>query len=61
VIDRATYRVTTLNGLPALVTDLGKQDSGQAPLLVTAIALDDAGLITRIYSVLATRKLTAVR
>ena len=61
VIDRAAYRMTTLNGLPALVTELGKPERGQAPLLVTAVTLDDAGLITRIYSILATRKLTAVR
>ena len=61
VIDGAVSRVTTLNGLPALVTELAKPGKGQAALLVTAIALDDAGRIARVYSVLATRKLTALR
>jgi RNA polymerase sigma factor (sigma-70 family) len=57
----ATHELTMLNGLPALVTTLPKSGKGQAPVLVTMVTLDESGAIARLYSVLATRKLTAIR
>lgn len=56
----ATFHMTTMNGLPALITELPHHGRSQAPLLVTMVDLDDDGRIARIYSVLATSKLTAV-
>jgi len=55
-----SFRVTTMNGLPALITEFPGAARGQASLLVTTIALDADGRIERIYSILATRKLSAV-
>jgi len=55
-----TSRLTTLNGAPALVTELAGPGRGQAPRFVTLVALDDQGRVERIYSVLASRKLTAL-
>ena len=49
-----------LNGLPALVIDLPETVPGYAPRQVTTCELNSEGLISRIYSVVATRKLTAV-
>ena len=49
-----------LNGLPALVARLPAPAPGYAPLVVTRVELDGAGRLTRAYSVLATRKLTAI-
>jgi len=56
----ASYEMTMLNGLPAVVTEIRGAASGQATRLVTAIALDGEGRVARIWSVLATRKLTAL-
>lgn len=58
--DVVSSRITTVNGLPALVMQLGDALPRQAPRLVTCFTLDEAGRIERIYSVLASRKLTAV-
>ena len=52
--------MTMLNGLPAVVTEIPGPVAGQAARLVTAILLDDDGRVARIWSVLATRKLTAL-
>ncbi|MFN7944255.1 MAG: sigma-70 family RNA polymerase sigma factor [Blastocatellia bacterium] len=49
-----------MNGLPALVIDLPETVPGYAPRQVTTCELNSEGLISRIYSVVATRKLTAV-
>jgi sigma-70-like protein len=54
-------RREAVNGLPAVVLELGGPASGWAPRAVFQCTLDRAGRIDRIYSVLATRKLTAVR
>jgi len=59
-LDGASYRMVTVNGAPALLTELRHSGRGQAPRLVTLIELDGDGRIGRIYSVLATRKLTAL-
>lgn len=56
----AAYAMTMLNGLPAIVTEIPDAASGQAARLVTAIALDGEGRVARIWSILATRKLTAL-
>jgi RNA polymerase sigma factor (sigma-70 family) len=56
----ATHEMTMLNGLPAIVTAIPGSVPGQAAHLVTAIALDDDGRVARIWSILATRKLTAL-
>jgi len=50
-----------LNGLPALVVELAEPPEKYAPRIVTTCELDAAGNIKRIFNVLATRKLTAVR
>ncbi|HWP67034.1 MAG TPA: sigma-70 family RNA polymerase sigma factor [Candidatus Limnocylindria bacterium] len=55
---RSEFRM--LNGLPALVTTLPCPPPGYAPLVVTRADVDADGRIARLYSVLATRKLTAI-
>lgn len=54
------YQVVNLNGLPALVAEFDDHRPGEATRVVNAIDLDRDGKIAVIYSVLATRKLTAV-
>jgi RNA polymerase sigma-70 factor (ECF subfamily) len=57
----AAARVEDLNGLPALVMDLLWGESRRrAPKVVLACDLDSDGRIAAIYTVLASRKLTAV-
>ncbi|HEY7181958.1 MAG TPA: sigma-70 family RNA polymerase sigma factor [Blastocatellia bacterium] len=56
---RSTWRM--FNGLPAIVTELARPPENYAPFIVTTCELDGAGAIKRIFNVLATRKLTAVR
>jgi RNA polymerase sigma-70 factor (ECF subfamily) len=56
---RITWRM--FNGLPAIVTELSQPREKWAPRIVTTFELDAAGNIKRIFNVLATRKLTAVR
>ncbi|MFN8599305.1 MAG: sigma-70 family RNA polymerase sigma factor [Candidatus Binatia bacterium] len=56
----AAHEMTMLNGLPAIVTAIPGPAHGQAAHLVTAIVLDREGRVARIWSVLATRKLTAL-
>lgn len=56
----AAHEMTMLNGLPAIVTEIPGPAHGQAAHLVTAIVLDREGRVARIWSVLATRKLTAL-
>jgi RNA polymerase sigma-70 factor (ECF subfamily) len=51
----------TLNGLPAIVMELPHPPEKYAPRVVTTCELDAAGNIKRIFNVLATRKLTALR
>ena len=55
------FEVRMLNGLPALVITFGTGVAGEARSLVTRIDVDATGRIDRLYSVLASRKLTAVR
>jgi RNA polymerase sigma-70 factor (ECF subfamily) len=51
-----------LNGLPAIVSELpDDRPRGGAPRLVTRIELDDEGRVRELHSILATRKLTAIR
>ena len=52
--------IRMLNGLPALVTRLHPPRPGYAPLFVTRLDVDADGRVDRLYSVLATRKLTAI-
>jgi len=56
----ARSEIRMVNGLPALVTSLPGDRPGYAPLFVTRIDLDPDGRVERLYSVLATRKLTAI-
>ena len=53
--------VRMLNGLPALVTEFGDAGERVAGRVVTSIELDATDRITAVHTVLATRKLTAVR
>lgn len=50
-----------LNGLPAIVSELPRGQHGEAPRLVTRIELDAEGRVRELQSILATRKLTAIR
>jgi RNA polymerase sigma-70 factor (ECF subfamily) len=59
--DLASSRVALVNGLPALITEFGHDLPRQASRLVTCFTIDGSGRIDRIYSVLATAKLTAIR
>jgi RNA polymerase sigma factor (sigma-70 family) len=56
---RSELRV--VNGLPAIVTEISGGHRGEAPRLVTRIDLDADGRVTALHSILATRKLTAIR
>jgi RNA polymerase sigma-70 factor (ECF subfamily) len=53
--------VCMLNGLPALVCDFGSLKAGYARRGVIRVEVGDDGLVRCVHSVLATRKLTAVR
>lgn len=57
----ATMRIGVLNGRPAIVVELTQAKPGTPPRFATLIDLDVTAKISRIYSVLAPRKLTAVR
>lgn len=54
-------QVRLVNGLPAVVADFGERPPGYPPRAVLQCELDDRGLIRRIYSVSASRKLAALR
>jgi RNA polymerase sigma-70 factor (ECF subfamily) len=60
-IANATIRIGTLSGQPAFVVTLQNPAAGTPPRFATLIDLDASGRIRRIYSLLATSKLTAVR
>jgi len=49
------------NGLPAVLIDVADGRAGWAPRVVLQCEIDGHGLIRRVYSVLATRKLSATR
>ncbi len=53
--------VRMVNGLPAIVFELTRVKPGYPPRGVIRFDLDDDGMLRAIHSVLATRKLTAVR
>jgi|ERR1700687_987036 len=56
----AYLQVRMINGLPALVGTLDDGKPGEPPRLVMRCELDADGRIIRLYSVVATRKLTAL-
>ena len=56
---RITWRM--INGMPAIVMELLHPPEKYAPRIVTACELDADGNIKRIFNVLASRKLTALR
>lgn len=51
----------TMNGLPALVIETATIRPQMAPRVVLRCEVDDAGRIRELHSILASRKLTAVR
>ena len=53
--------VRTINGLPALVARYDHEGPKLAPLVVITSDLDRAGKIDALHSVLASRKLKAIR
>ena len=57
----AVTRVASINGLPGLVVDIPHAPAGIARRFVALVELDAAGRIRRIYNVLATPKLGAIR
>jgi RNA polymerase sigma-70 factor (ECF subfamily) len=58
---RVTHaEVRSVNGLPAVVADFTDLPKGWPPRALIQCELDDRGLIRRIYSVSASRKLSAV-
>jgi RNA polymerase sigma-70 factor (ECF subfamily) len=56
----STYEFRMLNGTPALLTQ-GSAPAGHAPRFTMQIDLGPDGLIRAVYTVLGTRKLSAVR
>jgi hypothetical protein len=54
---RAELRL--LNGHPAVIGER-EPKAGFGPRWVTQVDFDDRGLITKVYTVLATRKLSAI-
>jgi RNA polymerase sigma-70 factor (ECF subfamily) len=60
-VANATTRIAVLNGRPAVVVELAHAKSGTPPRFATLIDFDPSAKVRRIYSVLAPRKLTAVR
>lgn len=57
----ARAELRTFNGLPALVAELPGVLAGWAPRFVLQCRLDEDGRIAELYTVSASRKLTAVR
>jgi RNA polymerase sigma-70 factor (ECF subfamily) len=55
------FRVRTLNGLPAVEMFYAHVEGRYAPHLVTGIVLDDRARVETIYTVLAPRKLSALK
>ena len=53
--------VRVINGLPALVVEVMDQRHREPPRFVLRCEIDDAGRITRLYSIIASRKLSAIR
>jgi RNA polymerase sigma-70 factor (ECF subfamily) len=53
-------RLRLMNGLPAMVIEYGLSERRQAPRTVLRCEVDEAGRITELHAVLATRKLSAV-
>lgn len=57
----ARFAVREVNGLPALIAEYPNASGKLAPRITLHVEADEGGAIRRIYSVLATRKLTALR
>jgi RNA polymerase sigma-70 factor (ECF subfamily) len=57
----ASIEVRMLNGLPAFVIEFADRHPRQADRVVTRCEVDDEGRISAIHTILASRKLTAVR
>lgn len=57
----AQFSVRMINGLPAVVGEFGDHRRHEPPRLVLRCEVDADGRITHLYSVVATRKLAAVR
>lgn len=57
----ARVAIRMVNGLPALVIDFGRIKPGYPPRGVIRVDVDEHGLVRAVHSVLATRKLSAVR
>ncbi len=55
------FAVHMINGLPAIVAAMPAVLPKAAPRIVLRCEIDGAGRITRLYSVLASRKLSAIR
>ena len=53
--------IRMINGLPAVVASFGDERPGEPPRTVLQCEVNEQGLITRIYGVVATRKLAAIR
>lgn len=58
--DGARFAMRTVNGMPAVIGTLEPQRSGQPPRVVMLCDTDAEGRITRLYSVVARRKLGAI-
>jgi RNA polymerase sigma-70 factor (ECF subfamily) len=53
--------VSMINGLPALVIEVNDQRHREPPRFVLRCEIDNEGRISRLYSVIAARKLSAIR
>jgi RNA polymerase sigma-70 factor (ECF subfamily) len=59
--EEMTIATPVLNGLPAVVAERRIVEGRQAPRFSLSVELNDAGKISAIYVVAATRKLTAIK
>ncbi|HUI26316.1 MAG TPA: RNA polymerase subunit sigma, partial [Candidatus Kryptonia bacterium] len=56
----ARFAARMINGLPAIVGELVSGKPGEPPRIVFRCDVDEAGRITALHSIVATRKLTAI-
>ena len=59
--EASRFRICMINGLPGIVGEFSDQRHLEPPRVVNAFELDEQGRVLRLYSVLATAKLTAIR
>lgn len=56
----SSFRPGMINGFPGIIGEFFDGRRGEPPRVVNCFEIDDEGLVVRLYSVLATRKLSAI-